>query len=212
MHVKTTTVTALAAAAIGVALVAGCGDDGSSASMEGHSMGSSSMESAPSQDPAADFADADADADVAFASMMYPHHAQAVEMASMVDGRSTNPDVVTLADAIADAQGPEMDQLASWLAEWGQPSPSASPDDMQGMDHGSGSGMMRSQDMASLTALSGDEFDQRWLTMMIDHHRGAVAMAETEIEEGSNDDAVAMARTIVETQNAEIARMEHLLG
>lgn len=208
MHVKNTTVTTLAAAAIGVALVAGCGDDGSSASMEGHSMGSSSMESAPSQDPAADFADAD----VAFASMMYPHHAQAVEMASMVDGRSTNPDVVTLADEIADAQGPEMDQLASWLAEWGQPSPSASPDDMQGMDHGSGSGMMSSQDMASLTALSGDEFDQRWLTMMIDHHRGAVAMAETEIEEGSNDDAVAMARTIVETQNAEIARMEELLG
>ncbi|MBY6682881.1 DUF305 domain-containing protein [Rhodococcus sp. BP-316] len=208
MHVKNTTVTTLAAAAIGVALVAGCGDDGSSASMEGHSMGSSSMESAPSQDPAADFADAD----VAFASMMYPHHAQAVEMASMVDGRSTNPDVVTLADEIADAQGPEMDQLASWLAEWGQPSPSASPDDMQGMDHGSGSGMMSSQDMASLTALSGDEFDQRWLTMMIDHHRGAVAMAETEIEEGSNDDAVAMARTIVETQNAEIARMEQLLG
>ncbi|MDQ1181639.1 DUF305 domain-containing protein [Rhodococcus sp. SORGH_AS_0301] len=208
MHVKNTTVTTLAAAAIGVALVAGCGDDGSSASMEGHSMGSSSMESAPSQDPAADFADAD----VAFASMMYPHHAQAVEMASMVDGRSTNPDVVTLADEIADAQGPEMDQLASWLAEWGQPSPSATPDDMQGMDHGSGSGMMSSQDMASLTALSGDEFDQRWLTMMIDHHRGAVAMAETEIEEGSNDDAVAMARTIVETQNAEIARMEQLLG
>ncbi|KQU39112.1 MULTISPECIES: DUF305 domain-containing protein [unclassified Rhodococcus (in: high G+C Gram-positive bacteria)] len=208
MHVKNTTVTTLAAAAIGVALVAGCGDDGSSASMEGHSMGSSSMESAPSQDPAADFADAD----VAFASMMYPHHAQAVEMASMVDGRSTNPDVVTLADEIADAQGPEMDQLASWLAEWGRPSPSASPDDMQGMDHGSGSGMMSSQDMASLTALSGDEFDQRWLTMMIDHHRGAVAMAETEIEEGSNDDAVAMARTIVETQNAEIARMEQLLG
>lgn len=208
MHVKNTTVTTLAAAAIGVALVAGCGDDGSSASMEGHSMGSSSMESAPSQDPAADFADAD----VAFASMMYPHHAQAVEMASMVDGRSTNPDVVTLADEIADAQGPEMDQLASWLAEWGQPSPSASPDDMQGMDHGSGSGMMSSQDMASLTALSGDEFDQRWLTMMIDHHRGAVAMAETEIEEGSNDDAVAMARTIVDTQNAEIARMEQLLG
>ncbi|MBM7413419.1 MULTISPECIES: DUF305 domain-containing protein [Nocardiaceae] len=210
MHVTTTTVTTLAAAAIGVALVAGCGDGGSSASMEGHSMGSSSMESAPSQDadPAADFADAD----VAFASMMYPHHAQAVEMASMVDGRSTNPDVVTLAGEIADAQQPEMDQLASWLAEWGQPSPSAASESMDGTDHGSGSGMMTSQDMASLTTLSGDEFDQRWLTMMIDHHRGAVTMAETEIEEGSHVDAVAMARTIVETQNAEIARMERLLG
>ena len=141
MHVKTRTVTTLAAAAIGVALVAGCSDDGSSTSMEGHSMGSStSMESAPSQaaDPAADFTDAD----VMFASMMYPHHAQAVEMATMVDGRTTNPEIVALAGEIAAAQKPEMDQLTSWLSAWGQPAPSADASSMEGMDHGSGSGMM----------------------------------------------------------------------
>ena len=83
---------------------------------------------------------------------------------------------------------------------------------MEGMDHGSGSGMMTSQDMDSLMSLSGAEFDRQWLTMMIEHHQGAVEMAEKEIADGSNDEAVAMARTIVETQNAEISRMQQLLG
>jgi uncharacterized protein (DUF305 family) len=147
-----------------------------------------------------------------FATMMYPHHAQAVEMADMVEGRTSHPDVIALAGEIAAAQQPEMDQLASWLSQWGQPAPSADAGSMGGMDHGSGSGMMTEQDMQSLMAASGAEFDRQWLTMMIEHHRGAVEMAEKEIADGENADAVALARTIVETQNAEIARMQQLLG
>lgn len=174
-------------------------------------MGSSTaMESssAPSADPSASFSDAD----VMFATMMYPHHAQAVEMADMVEGRTSNPDVIALAGEIAAAQQPEMDQLASWLSQWGQPAPSTDAGSMDGMDHGSGSGMMTEQDMQSLMAASGAEFDRQWLTMMIEHHRGAVTMAEREIADGENPDAIALARTIVETQNAEIARMQALLG
>ncbi|MDV7199627.1 DUF305 domain-containing protein [Rhodococcus kroppenstedtii] len=210
MHTRTKTLTALAAAAVGVVLVAGCSDGGSDTSMEGHSMGSSTaMESsAESADPAAAFNDAD----VMFATMMYPHHAQAVEMADMVEGRTTNPDVIALADEIAAAQQPEMDQLTSWLSQWGQPAPSSDASSMEGMDHGSGGGMMTAQDMESLMTASGADFDRQWLTMMIEHHRGAVEMAEKEIADGENTDAVAMARTIVETQNAEISRMQQLLG
>jgi uncharacterized protein (DUF305 family) len=51
-----------------------------------------------------------------------------------------------------------------------------------------------------------------FLQMMIEHHRGAVAMAQTEIAEGSNPDAVALAREIVDTQNGEIQEMEALLA
>jgi uncharacterized protein (DUF305 family) len=44
------------------------------------------------------------------------------------------------------------------------------------------------------------------------HHRGAVEMAETEIADGSNPDAVALAREIADSQTAEIAEMEALLA
>ncbi|GGG27664.1 lipoprotein [Rhodococcoides trifolii] len=209
MHVNTRTATILAAAALGVMVVAGCSDDGSDTSMEGHSMGSST--SAPASSTTADAAQF-GDADVMFASMMYPHHAQAVEMAAMVEGRTTNPDVIALAGEIESAQKPEMDQLTSWLSEWGQPAPSADMGSMDGMDHSSGSGMMSAQDMDSLMTLSGADFDRQWLTMMVQHHQGAVTMAQTEITDGTNPDAIALASTIVETQNAEIGRMQQLLG
>ena len=198
----------IAAATLGVGLIAGCSSDSP------EPMDPSSMSTMPSMDTA----EVDADfnmADVMFARMMYPHHAQAIEMAEMVDGRTDNPELIALAAEIEAAQQPEMDQMVTWLEEWGQPGPAPSMGgmpDMGGMNHGSGSGMMSDEDMASLTTLSGAELDREWLTMMIEHHEGAIEMAESEISDGSNPDVVEMARNIVTTQRDEIARMEQLLG
>ncbi|KQU47126.1 hypothetical protein ASG84_08365 [Rhodococcus sp. Leaf278] len=207
MHTKL--VASLAAATVSAFLVAGCSDDTSDMPMDGHSMGSSNSASASSQaDASVEFNDAD----VMFARMMYPHHAQAVEMAAMVQGRTDNSDVVALASAIEAAQQPEMDRMTAWLAEWGQPAPSADMGEMSGMDHSSGMGMMSQQDMDALTALSGAAFDRQWLTMMIEHHTGAIEMANVEIVDGSNPEAQEMARTIVATQQQEIDTMQQLLG
>ncbi|MDI9927171.1 DUF305 domain-containing protein [Rhodococcus sp. IEGM 1341] len=207
---RTTLVASLAAATVSAFLVAGCSSDTSDSSMDGHSMGSSNSSSASStqSDASAEFNDAD----VMFAQMMYPHHAQAVEMAAMVQGRTDNPDVVALASAIEAAQQPEMDRMTAWLAEWGQPAPSSDMGEMSGMDHSSGMGMMTQQDMDALSAATGAEFDRQWLTMMIEHHEGAIEMANIEIADGSNPDAQEMARTIVASQQQEIDTMRTLLG
>ncbi|MCJ0891966.1 DUF305 domain-containing protein [Rhodococcus sp. ARC_M5] len=206
---RTTLVASLAAATVSVFLVAGCSNDGSDMPMDGHSMGSPNSSASSTQaDASADFNDAD----VMFARMMYPHHAQAVEMAAMVEGRTDNSDVVALASAIAAAQPPEMDRMTAWLAEWGQPAPSSDMGEMGGMNHSSGMGMMTQRDMDALAAASGAEFDRQWLTMMIEHHEGAIDMANNEIADGSNPDAQEMARTIAATQQEEIETMEALLG
>lgn len=152
------------------------------------------------------------DADIAFLNGMYPHHAQAVEMADMVAGRTDTAKVVALAAAIEAAQQPEMDRMTDWLQQWGQPVPAP---DMSGMDHGSmghGDGMMSADRMAALTALSGTEFDRQWLTMMIEHHEGAIEMAKTELADGENPDAKQMATDIVSVQQREIADMQAALG
>ncbi|MDJ0394210.1 DUF305 domain-containing protein [Rhodococcus sp. G-MC3] len=210
---RTKLAASLAAATVSAFLVAGCSDDSTDSSMDGHSMDSSSS---AASSPAAASATAEFnDADVMFARMMYPHHAQAVEMAAMADGRTNNPEVLALASAIETAQQPEMDQMTAWLAAWGQPAPSAEMGEMGemgGMDHSSGSGMMTRQDMDALMAASGPDFDRQWLTMMIAHHTGAIEMANTEISAGSNPEAQQMARTIVDTQQQEIATMQRLLG
>ena len=46
---------------------------------------------------------------------------------------------------------------------------------------------------------------------MIDHHRGAVEMAEEHHASGLNDDALALARTIIDDQQVEITEMNGLL-
>jgi len=44
------------------------------------------------------------------------------------------------------------------------------------------------------------------------HHEGAIEMAQDEVDNGQNPDAVEMAQTIVDTQTAEIAQMQELLA
>ena len=207
---RTKLVASLAAATVGAFLVVGCSDNSTDSPMDGHSMGSTS--SAPMSSAQASTSAQFNDADVTFAQMMYPHHAQAVEMAAIANGRTDNPEVLSLASAVEAAQQPEMDQLTAWLAQWGQPAPSADMGEMSGMDHSADSGMMTQQDMDALMAATGPEFDRQWLTMMIAHHTGAIEMANTEIVDGSNPDAQEMARTIVSTQQQEIETMQRLLG
>ncbi|KQS54605.1 hypothetical protein ASG36_19130 [Geodermatophilus sp. Leaf369] len=151
------------------------------------------------------------DADVEFAQMMIPHHEQAVEMADLVADRSTDPDVLDLAARIQAAQGPEIDTLNGWLETWGADSADSADSEMSGMDHSAMGGMMTEEDMSSLEAASGVQFDRMWLQMMLEHHTGAVGMAQTEIDNGEDPEAIALAQDIKSSQGAEITEMEQLL-
>ena len=66
--------------------------------------------------------------------------------------------------------------------------------------------------MAKLASLNGAEFDTLWLESMIGHHQGAIEMAKAEIANGENVDAIGLAKTIVDTQQAEIDQMKQMLG
>ena len=162
---------------------------------------SNGMSSSDAGETSADFNDAD----VAFTMNMIMHHQQAVEMSDLVlEKDGVDPDVAELAQKIKDAQQPEIDTMSGWLDDWGQPFSG-----MDGMDH---SGMMMSDDdMAALEAASSAEASALFLEQMIEHHQGAIDMAEAQITDGQNPDAVALAKKIVKDQTAEIAVMQDLL-
>ncbi len=149
------------------------------------------------------------DADVMFAQMMIPHHREAVEMAAMADGRAAGAQVKDLAAKIKAAQQPEIDTMAGWLTAWGK---TPMPDMSGGMDHGGMPGAMSKADMAALQAAKGAAFDKQFLTLMIEHHEGAVEMAQEQVSKGSNQEAKALAATIVTDQQAEIATMKQILA
>lgn len=169
-------------------------------------------------------------ADVAFATDMIQHHAQAMSMVDLTMDRPLEPEVQELADAIRAAQGPEIETMSGWLQEWGEEVPStmrdhvnggheghggedesSMSDSMEGMDHDM-PGMMSAEDMEALEKASDAEFQDMWLEMMIEHHEGAIEMSETEQDEGRFKPAVDLAGTIIESQSAEIDTMEKILG
>lgn len=186
----------------GAALLAGCGDGGGTEHGGGHDGAGT---------PTASSSEATFNsADVAFATGMIPHHAQAIEMSDLAATRAANPQVKALAAQVKAAQGPEITQMTSWLKAWGKPVPSTSG----GHDGGHGGdmpGMMSADDMAKLKAASGPAFDRMFLEMMIRHHEGAIAMADKEKAEGLYPEAKKVAQDIATSQAAEIKTMRDLL-
>ena len=146
--------------------------------------------------------------DISFASMMIPHHQQAVELSALVPDRSSNAELKTLATQISGAQQPEIDTMKAFLVQWGQDVNNPH----SGHDMSTMAGMVDADTMAQLKTLSGTEFDKLWLTSMISHHQGAIEMAKTEIAKGSNADAKVLAQNIVTAQQAEITAMQKMLG
>lgn len=151
-------------------------------------------------------------ADVAFATGMIPHHAQALHMVEMAEGRGATAEFDQLLEDIEQAQGPEIDQMAGWLEEWGEDVPPTEGSPGHGAHGGEMMpGMMGMRDLDRLDRTAGKRFERMWLRMMIEHHEGAIEMAEAEQQEGEYPDAIALAGDIVETQRAEIELMENLL-
>lgn len=147
--------------------------------------------------------------DLMFAQMMIPHHEQAVEMSTLAETRTTNPELLALAKQIKDAQAPEIVQMQDWLDASGD---AGGMGDMNGMDHsGHGmGGMLTNEQMDALANASGAEFDRLYLEGMIEHHEGALQMTQM-IEDSDNPEVKKLADDIIRTQTAEIAQMQQIL-
>jgi uncharacterized protein (DUF305 family) len=149
-------------------------------------------------------------ADVTFVQGMIPHHEQAVEMAELaLDPRAqVSPPVKDLATRVQQAQDPEIQQMRTWLRTWGEEEMDTSGD----MTGHAMEGMMSASDMDSLEQASGPTFDQRWMEMMIEHHEGAISVAQKVKTDGSNPDVKALADQIITAQQTEIDEMRGLMA
>ncbi|HCB05104.1 MAG TPA: DUF305 domain-containing protein [Nocardioides bacterium] len=164
------------------------------------------------------------DADVAFATDMIQHHAQALSMVDLTVDRTLDPEVQQLADDIREAQGPEIETMSDWLQEWDEEIPETMRDhsnaghDMEGMGDSMDGldsdmpGMMSGDDFDELENAPDSEFQTMWLEMMKEHHEGAIEMAQTEQDAGKFADALSLAESIVTAQEAEIEQIDQLLG
>ena len=198
-----TQLTLSTAAFAGLLAVAGCASPAGPGSMPGMDHGNSTT-SAPANGTSAEHNAAD----VMFAQMMIPHHAQAVEMSDAMLAKADLPaEVRDLAVKIKEAQAPEIEKMTAWLKSWNMPVMASSGHSGHSMD-----GMLTEADLKKLGSAQGTEAAKLFLTQMIAHHEGAVTMAKTEISQGSNPEAVQLSKDIVTSQEAEIQEMRDLLA
>ena len=231
---RSLTASAAAAAVMALTLTA-CGSSGNQAGSSATTPASSSVSGSPAGSQAHN------DHDVMFAQHMIAHHQQAIQMSDIILGKQgIDPRVTGLANQIKAAQAPEIQQLQTWLNQWGQPTtpggmspsstmpgmpshsgmpgtpssgmpgmpmPSSGMPGMGGMD-----GMMSEQDMQALRDAQGVDASKLFLNQMIQHHQGAITMAQNEIKSGQYSAATAMAQSIVDTQQKEITTMQTILG
>jgi len=145
-------------------------------------------------------------ADIMFAQMMIPHHAQAVEMSGIIlDKQGIPAEVTSLATKIKAAQAPEIEQMTGWLQGWNVPT-------MMSDHTGHGmAGMVDDAGIDKLRSATGTDAARLFLQQMIGHHEGAIDMAQQEISAGKSPEAVKLGHDIVDAQQAEITQMKQLL-
>ena len=151
--------------------------------------------------------------DVKFMHDMIPHHNQAVQMAELVADRTNTPALNDVAGRINASQIDEIDFMQGWLRDRGEAVPEPTAHSAMHTSHDM-AGMASPQEMAELATLEGTDFDRLFLTLMIDHHEGAVKMVEELLEQpGSAYDPVLFqfANDVTNDQTSEIERMNAML-
>lgn len=151
-------------------------------------------------------------ADSAFMAGMIGHHAQAIVMASLAPCRAASEQVRILAARVIVSQRDEIAAMQSWLAQHGLPLPDTSH---QHPGHGEGlmPGMLSPAQLGELEAARSAEFDRLFVTLMIQHHQGALTMVDELFRSpGPRDPFVfRVAADVHADQTAEIERMARLL-
>ena len=156
------------------------------------------------------------DADVKFMQGMIMHHSQALQTAEMVETRSSREAIQLMALRISLSQEDEIVMMEEWLEV--RDLPRAMPmADMQAMasNHEMMPGILTEAELDELAGLSSQEFDTRFLQLMIKHHEGAITMVDRLLDQpGTAQDSVLFAFTtdVTSDQTSEVERMSAMLA
>jgi uncharacterized protein (DUF305 family) len=153
-------------------------------------------------------------ADVGFMTDMIHHHAQALVMARMAPTHGASGPIQVLAERIIVGQNDEIALMQRWLRDRGEPVPDPAGGAHGGVHAMHMPGMLTQEQLEELDAARGAEFDQLFLTLMIQHHQGALTMVEQlfgTYGAAQGDAVFKIASDIGADQTSEIDRMRSML-
>ena len=152
-------------------------------------------------------------ADVRFMQGMIGHHAQALDMTTMVPARSSREDMGMLALRITLSQEDEIKMMEGWLEVRDEEVPGVHDHNEPGATLMPG--MLTAEEMSRLEEATGAAFDRLFLEFMIQHHEGALIMVDgLYATAGAGQESIisAFASDVVADQRAEMDRMTGLLN
>ena len=165
--------------------------------------------------------------DIGFSKDMAVHHDQAILMAVLAQPRA-GPAVQAIANGILLAQSNQIGAMRGWLQLWGEtPAPTPEMAWMAGAHihsamclpganghdgHPHMPGMALPEELNALWASHGDDFDVRFLQLMIRHHQGGIDMARYTANRATLPVVRQAAEVMVMEQVKDIAQMQRLLA
>jgi len=185
----------------------------------------------PAKQEAAGYSDADS----GYAATAIEHNAQAVQLAALAPGRSTDDDVLATAVEVGEASAARVRELADWLEAREIVVPVAGrealalaenglrteiPDSGSGPRAGSSAhsheggnhGMLTDQQVDAIAALDGSEFDIALLAALVEHHYGGLQPADEEISDGTDAEAKALAQSEADAIRVEVEDVREVLA
>ena len=149
-------------------------------------------------------------ADVRFMQGMIAHHAQAIYMSRLAASRGANPRLLKFANKIDQSQRAEIRLMQDWLVANKQAAPDTGSWRTMTMP-----GMLTAAQLSTLDAARGPEFDKQFLTLMIQHHEGALRMVSDLLATpmaAQDVDVSVFANDVTTVQTAEIGTMQQMLA
>ena len=152
-------------------------------------------------------------ADVDFMQDMIIHHHQALVMSRLAAQSTNNQAILDLAGRIDVSQKDEISFMQGWLKKREEQVSDPTSEHLEHTHH-TMIGMATPEQMTQLAESKSTDFDRLFLTLMIDHHDGAIKMVEELREQpGSTYDPILneFVSDITNDQAVEIERMNALL-
>jgi uncharacterized protein (DUF305 family) len=146
--------------------------------------------------------------DQTFIRHMLTHHEQGILLAEIAAEKASNSHLRALSKLMVASQRGEARILSHWWASWFvEPRQVCSARERELMP-----GMLDVVEVERLGSTEASSFDVLFIELMTRHHKGAVAMADAHLRDGSDPRLRIMAHAIRHEQQGEIALMHGVSG
>lgn len=149
------------------------------------------------------------DPDTAFAKSMLGHRHGAIDMAQTQLKYGTDTDMQQLAQTIMEAQQLEIDTIRRWLASHPDTAKPRPDTEVRQQDYAEAMTDMQDDISAGITE---PVADVAFASSMLSLHKGAVAMALTQLKYGTNEEMRNLALQIIGIQQMQLPLLENWLA